>query len=92
MTRDALPRIDGYMFDVELLMLAHRLGFGIKEVPIRWRDDNDSRLQLLSGNFRNAIDIFKIRLHLRRISPAPVAMSVAATISNEVSDRLPGQI
>jgi dolichyl-phosphate beta-glucosyltransferase len=74
----AVQKIDGYMFDVEILMLAHRLGFSIKEVPIRWRDDNDSRLQLLSGNLRNALDIFKIRLYWRRNDPTVAAMRVAA--------------
>ena len=37
-------KIDGYMFDVEILALAQLLGYRIKEVPIRWRDDGDSRL------------------------------------------------
>jgi dolichyl-phosphate beta-glucosyltransferase len=55
-------RIDGYMFDVELLALALLFGYKVKEVPIRWRDDGDSRLQLLSGNVRNVIDLFRIRL------------------------------
>jgi dolichyl-phosphate beta-glucosyltransferase len=73
----SLQQIDGYMFDVEILMIAHRLGIRIKEVPIRWRDDNDSRLQLLSGNLRNAIDIFKIRLRWRGIDPAPAGMFTA---------------
>ena len=45
-------RIDGYMFDVEILVLAGRL---------RWRDDGDSRLALVSGNLRNMADIFRIR-------------------------------
>jgi dolichyl-phosphate beta-glucosyltransferase len=67
-------RIDGYMFDVEVLALAMWLGYRIKEVPIRWRDDGDSRLQLLSGNLRNIVDIFRIRWsrgrHLRQISAA----------------------
>ena len=54
-------KIDGYMFDVEILALALLFGYRVKEVPIRWRDDGDSRLQLLSGNLRNAIDIFRIR-------------------------------
>jgi len=49
------------MFDVEILVLARRLGYGIRQVPIRWRDDGDSRLALLSGNLRNLIDIFRIR-------------------------------
>jgi len=61
-------RIDGYMYDVEILALAQRLGYRIQQVPIHWHDDADSRLQLLSGNLRNAIDIFKIRLSLGRLA------------------------
>ncbi len=53
-------RIDRYMFDVEVLSLAWRLGYRIREVPIRWRDDADSRLQLLLGNLHNVIDVLKI--------------------------------
>jgi dolichyl-phosphate beta-glucosyltransferase len=54
-------RVDGYMFDVELLYLCQRLGYRVKEVPIRWRDDADSRLELVAGNLRNVRDIFRIR-------------------------------
>jgi dolichyl-phosphate beta-glucosyltransferase len=54
-------RIDGYMFDVEILYLAQKAGYRIAQVPIRWRDDGDSRLVLLGGNIRNVIDIFRIR-------------------------------
>jgi dolichyl-phosphate beta-glucosyltransferase len=57
----ARQTIEGYMFDVELLALAELFGFRIKEVPIRWQDDGDSRLELLSGNLRNVADIFRIR-------------------------------
>ncbi len=59
-------KIDGYMFDVEILSLATLFGYAVKEVPIRWRDDGDSRLQLLSGNIRNVIDIFRIRFSRRQ--------------------------
>ena len=54
-------QIDGYMFDVEILVVARRLGYRIRQVPIRWRDDGDSRLALVSGNLRNVADIFRIR-------------------------------
>ena len=74
----ALQRIDGYMFDVEILALALRCGYRIREVPIRWRDDADSRYHLLSGSIRNAIDIFRIRFQRRRGDPAPVAIAAAA--------------
>lgn|SRR5690606_29659687 len=54
-------KIDGYMYDVEILYLARKRGYSIAQVPVRWRDDGDSRLQLVSGNIRNAMDIFRIR-------------------------------
>jgi dolichyl-phosphate beta-glucosyltransferase len=54
-------KIDGYMFDVEILYLAQKAGYKLAQVPVRWRDDGDSRLQLLSGNLRNVLDIFRIR-------------------------------
>ncbi len=54
-------RIDGYMFDVEILYLAQKSGYRIAQVPVRWRDDGDSRLVLIGGNIRNVRDIFRIR-------------------------------
>jgi glycosyltransferase involved in cell wall biosynthesis len=57
-------RIDGYMFDVEVLHLAQCSGYRIKEVGIRWRDDGDSRLQLVRGNWRNFLDVLRIRFPL----------------------------
>jgi dolichyl-phosphate beta-glucosyltransferase len=54
-------RIDGYMFDVEVLYLAARAGYRVREVGVRWRDDGDSRLDLVSGNWRNALDLLRIR-------------------------------
>jgi dolichyl-phosphate beta-glucosyltransferase len=55
-------RIDGYMFDVEVLYLAVRSGYCIKEVGVRWRDDGDSRLELVAGNWRNLKDVLGLRL------------------------------
>jgi dolichyl-phosphate beta-glucosyltransferase len=52
--------IDGYMFDVEILAIAERLGYRIAQAPIRWRDDNDSRLDVIAGNLKNARDILRI--------------------------------
>jgi dolichyl-phosphate beta-glucosyltransferase len=57
----AWQRIDGYMFDVEVLSLARLSGYRIKEIPVHWRDDGDSRLDLISGNWQNFVDILRIR-------------------------------
>lgn len=63
-------RVDGYMFDVEILAISQRLGYRIRQVPVRWHDDADSRLQLVSGNLRNVADIFRIRFSLRQLTAA----------------------
>ena len=63
-------KIDGYMFDVEILVLAWRLGYRIQEIPVRWRDDGDSRLQVISGNLRNARDLLRIRFLHWKVRPA----------------------
>ena len=54
-------RIDGYMFDVEILSLALRAGYKVKEVGVSWKDDGDTRLKLVSGNWKNLKDLFRIR-------------------------------
>ncbi len=55
-------RIDGYMFDVEILAIALRAKFHIAEISVRWRDDNDSRLPILSGGPRVLCELIAIRL------------------------------
>ena len=62
----AYQKIDGYMYDVEILYLARLLHYQIYQVPVRWRDDGDSRLQLVRGNIRNIVDIFRLRFNARR--------------------------
>jgi len=57
-------KIDGYMFDVEILCLAKRLDYAVKQVPIRWMNDADSRLQLVRGNLRNLKELMQIRTSL----------------------------
>jgi glycosyltransferase involved in cell wall biosynthesis len=66
--RDLFSRqqIDGYMFDVEILSMAIRAGYRIKEVGVKWQDDGDTRLRLISGNWKNLKDIFRIRFALGR--------------------------
>jgi dolichyl-phosphate beta-glucosyltransferase len=63
-------KVDGYMFDVEVLCLAKRGGYRIKEVPIKWCDDGDSRFDLAAMK-QDVIDMFRIRLtSSRKMLPA----------------------
>jgi SAM-dependent methyltransferase/glycosyltransferase involved in cell wall biosynthesis len=47
--RSLIPLIqdDGWFFDTELIVLAWRHGLRINEVPVRWVEDNDSRVRIV---------------------------------------------
>ena len=56
-------RIDRFGFDVEVLAIARHLGFRIAEVPVRWRNDSDSRVSLVQGAAA-FLDPLRVRLGL----------------------------
>jgi glycosyltransferase involved in cell wall biosynthesis len=49
-------------FDVELLFLARKLGFAVKEVPILWRHYQTDRVNPVKDSWRMFQDIVRIRL------------------------------
>jgi dolichyl-phosphate beta-glucosyltransferase len=53
--------LDGFSFDVEVLLLARRLGFEIVEVPVRWIDHPDSRVSPLKDSARVFRDVLTVR-------------------------------
>jgi dolichyl-phosphate beta-glucosyltransferase len=55
-------RIDGFMFDAETLINARKFGLTVKEFPVEWRADPDSRYKPFSGSFRNLIELVRIQL------------------------------
>jgi dolichyl-phosphate beta-glucosyltransferase len=57
----SIQQVDGYMFDVEILRLAMMLGYTIREVPVCWHDDGDSRYNPVTGTIRNARELLRIR-------------------------------
>ena len=58
-------RVDGYMFDVEILLLAVRSGYRICKIPVVWSDDPDSRFNLVTGTLRDLGELIRIRWHHR---------------------------
>lgn len=62
-THDLFSRqkLDGFSFDVEVLYLAKKLGYRIKEVPVSWADAKDSKVKLLHDSIAMAKDLFKVR-------------------------------
>jgi glycosyltransferase involved in cell wall biosynthesis len=80
-----LQRLDGFGFDVEILFLARRAGFGIREIPVTWIYGRESKVGLASGA-RGFVDILTVRWNqLRGAYPprAAIASRGAAAPSRE---------
>ncbi len=57
--------VSNWSFDVEILALARLKGMRIKEMPIRWQNDDLSKMDFL-GMLNSVIEIWKIRRNLSR--------------------------
>jgi dolichyl-phosphate beta-glucosyltransferase len=54
-------RIDGFGFDVEVLYLARRLGYGIRVVPLEWEHKQNSRVAPVRDTLRMLSDVARVR-------------------------------
>lgn len=64
-------RLDEFGFDFESLMIARDLGLRIDEVPVRWADQEGSKVVLMRDGPRALRDLLKIRMagKKRRLTP-----------------------
>lgn len=54
--------VTGWIFDIEILIIAALLGdVQVKEVPIRWREVEGSKMNLVKDSIKMAIDLLVIR-------------------------------
>lgn len=57
----SLQRLDGFCFDVEVLYLAKKKGFKVKEVPVMWKEGKGSKVSLFRDSLAMVKDLFWIR-------------------------------
>lgn len=62
----SVQQMSGIGFDVELLFIAKRRGYRIREVPITWYFDPDSRMRLVQDSLHILVEILEIRQNWRR--------------------------
>jgi len=55
---------DEWFFDTELLFLAHRRGYKVKELPVRWIEDTDSRVKIMRTMYLDMKGVFRMRKQL----------------------------
>lgn len=56
-----LQRIAGWGFDAEILFIARRRGYRIKEVPVRWANDASTKVRLFKDAVRSFAELLQIR-------------------------------
>jgi dolichyl-phosphate beta-glucosyltransferase len=54
-------QIDGFSFDVEVLLLAQALGFRILEVPVHWSNSSESKVHVVRDSLKMLVDLFRVR-------------------------------
>ena len=72
---ELLPLVENneWFFDTELLLLAERAGYRIKEVPVRWVEDPDSRVNVPKTVLEDLRGLLRVRL--RRVPHRGAAAS-----------------
>lgn len=59
-------RMNGFSFDVEVLIMARRRGYRVAEVPVNWTHQAGSKVRLTRDSLQMAADLFRIRTHWLR--------------------------
>jgi glycosyltransferase involved in cell wall biosynthesis len=63
---ELIPQIkdQSWFFDTELLVLAEKQGYRIKDQPVRWIDDDDSRVKIVKTAWDDVKGVLRLRRHL----------------------------
>lgn len=69
--------MNGIGFDVELLFIAKKRGYSIREVPITWYFDPDSRMRLVQDSLNMLREIWEIRQNWKKGLYAPRSLEPA---------------
>ncbi|MCD5400650.1 MAG: glycosyl transferase [SAR202 cluster bacterium Io17-Chloro-G1] len=60
---DVAPLVvdNGWFFDTEMLLIAEKNGYRIKEIPVKWTDDPDSRVKIISTAWEDIKGLLRLR-------------------------------
>ena len=58
--------IDGFSFDVEILMIARRLGLSIEVLPVKWINSPDSKVRIVRDSLKMFFDLVVMRWRVWR--------------------------
>lgn len=78
-----LSRVNGFAFDVEILLLARKVGYGVVEIPVRWHAVEGSHVRVLRDSLIMLRDVLRVRVrYLHKAPLIPPGPGAAATTPN----------
>jgi len=57
----SVQKINGWAYDAEILFLAKKFGFQIKDIPVIWENSETTKVKLLSASLVSFAELLKIR-------------------------------
>jgi glycosyltransferase involved in cell wall biosynthesis len=91
LSRQAVERLvpqikdQGWFFDSELLILAENQGYRIKDVPVTWNEDQDSRVKIMQTAWEDIKGVFRLRSYLRTQEFARAAVLNGKQVQTQIS-------
>lgn len=77
-------RIFDWSFDAEIIYLARRSHYKLKEVPVRWYDERGTKVHLVKDSLRSFLGLLTIRLNgFRGLYDREVSLSTPREQSNK---------
>jgi hypothetical protein len=61
--QEIVPQVkdQSWFFDTEMLVLAEKQGYRIKDLPVIWIEDDDSRVKIISTAWEDIKGVFRLR-------------------------------
>ncbi len=84
--REIVPAVkdQSWFFDTELLTLAEKHGYRVKDIPVRWIEDDDSRVKIVKTAWEDIKGVFRVRWTLWQ-EPLARKQPEARTVSKRAS-------
>ena len=70
-----IPQVSdqSWFFDTELLVLGEKQGYRIKDVPVEWVEDDDSRVKIFQTGWEDVKGVFRLRTHSMKFTKCSLA-------------------
>ncbi len=84
---EVIPQIkdESWFFDTELLVLAEKQGYRIKDIPVQWIEDDDSRVKIVRTAWEDIKGVLRLRWMLLRTALFPRTASRGVPSNRTVS-------